>query len=74
MPIAKRHAPLLFLVIMVFFMVLAMTAALCFINGATWATFWHVWPRQFLIAYPVALPVAYVSRIVANRMVARWTA
>lgn len=58
---------------MVFFMVLAMTAALSIIHGATWTTFWQEWPRQFLFAYPVALPVAYVARGMANKLVARWT-
>ncbi len=74
MKLEKRHAPTVFLVIMVFLMVLAMTLVLSIVNGAIGHGFWRIWPRQFLIAYPVALPVAYVSRIVANKAVARWTA
>jgi hypothetical protein len=73
MKVDQRHGPTVFLIVMVFFMVLAMTIVLSIVNGALQHGFWRIWGRNFVIAYPVALPVAYVSRILANRVVARLT-
>lgn len=74
MKLAKKHGPALFLLIMVFIMALVMSIVLSIVNGALAAGFWHVWPRQFVIAFLVALPVAYFARIVATRIVASATA
>src|SRR5690349_15661042 len=74
MKVAKEHGPTVFLFVMVLIMVLVMTMVLCVVNGALAKGFWAVWPRQFLIAFPVALPVAAVARSVATKVVARLTA
>jgi hypothetical protein len=74
MRIAKKHGPTVFLLVMVFLMVLIMTVVLSLANGALQHGFWTVWLRQFLIAFPVALPAAYVARLAANKVVARVTA
>lgn len=73
MAIAKKHAPDLFLVIMVTIMVVVMSLVLGFVNGAFADGFWPVWPRQFLIAYVVAIPAAFVARWLAQRAVAKLT-
>lgn len=73
MKVAKRHAPTVFLLVMVSIMVVVMSLVLGFVNGAFAAGFWQVWPRQFLIAFVVALPAAYVARKLANGVVARVT-
>lgn len=73
MKIAKRHGPTLFLLIMVFIMVVVMSLALGFVNGAFADGFLRVWPRQFLIAFAVALPAAFVARRLAAAAVARLT-
>ena len=74
MKVAKKHAPTLFLVIMVSIMVVVMSLVLGFVNGAYADGFWTVWPRQFAVAFVVALPAAYVARMLATAAVARLTA
>lgn len=74
MKIAKRHAPTLFLVIMILIMVTVMSLVLGYINGAFQDGLWPVWPRQFLIAYAVALPAAFLARRLATAAVAKLTA
>jgi hypothetical protein len=71
--IATRHGSTLFLVVMVLIMVFVMTLALGLINGAFADGFLRFWPRQFVIAYAVALPTAFVARRLASMAVARFT-
>ena len=73
MKVDKRHAPTVFLLVMVTCMVVVMTVTLALANGAIEKGFWSVWPRQFAIAYAVAIPVAFVARKVANVVVAKVT-
>lgn len=73
MKIAKQHAPTLFLLIMVLIMVVVMSLVLGFVNGAFDDGFWSVWPRQFLIAFVVALPAAFIARLLATAAVAKLT-
>ena len=74
MAIAKRHGPTVFLLVMVTIMVLVMSLVLGFVNGAYADGLWPSWPRQFLVAYVVALPAAFLARIVAAKVVALVTA
>lgn len=74
MKIPKKHAPTLFLVIMISIMVTLMSLVLGYINGAFADGLWPVWPRQFAIAYVVALPAAFIARRLATAAVARLTA
>ena len=74
MKIAKKHAPTLFLLIMVLIMVAVMSLALGYLNGAYADGFLTAWPRQFLIAFVVALPAAFVARWLATAAVAKLTA
>ena len=69
----KRHGPTLFLVIMVLIMAFVMSLVLGFASGAFEDGFLRVWPRQFLVAFVVALPAAYVARRMATSVVARLT-
>lgn len=69
----KRHGPTLFLVIMVLIMALVMSLVLGLLNGAFADGFLRVWPRQFLVAYAVALPTAFGARRLATSAVARLT-
>jgi hypothetical protein len=69
--VPKRHAPAVFLLVMVTCMVLVMSLALGFANGAFRDGFWLVWARQAAIAFAVALPAAFAARKVANAVVAR---
>jgi hypothetical protein len=71
--LAKKHGPTLFLLIMVFIMVVVMSLALGVLNGAFADGFLQVWPRQFLIAFAVALPAAFVARRLATAAVAKLT-
>lgn len=73
MKVAKKHGPTVFLLVMVSIMVVVMSLALGFVNGAFADGFWQVWPRQFAIAFVVALPAAYGARKVAMAAVARLT-
>ena len=73
MKLAKEHGPTLFLVIMVFIMVVVMSLVLGFVNGAFADGFLVVWPRQFLIAFVVALPAAFVARRLATMAVSKLT-
>ena len=73
MKLAKKHGPTLFLLVMVSIMVVVMSLTLGFVNGAFADGFWSVWPRQFLVAFAVALPAAYLARKVAMAAVARFT-
>ena len=73
MKIAKKHASTLFLVIMVSIMVVVMSIVLGFVNGAYADGFLQVWPRQFLIAFVVAMPAAFVARKLATMAVAKLT-
>ena len=73
MKVAKRHAPTLFLLIMVVIMVLVMSLVLGYVNGAYADGFLAVWPRQFLVAFVVALPAAFVARWMATAAVAKLT-
>ena len=73
MKLAKRHGPTLFLLVMVLIMVTVMSLVLGYVNGAFEAGFWTVWPRQFLVAFVVALPAAYLARMAATAIVARVT-
>lgn len=70
MKVDKRHGPTLFLLVMVTIMVFVMSLVLGFVNGAFADGFWPVWPRQFLVAYAVALPAAFLARMVATKAVA----
>jgi hypothetical protein len=69
--VPKRHAPTVFLLVMVTCMVLVMSLALGLASGAFSQGFWTVWPRQAAIAFMVALPAAYFARKLANRVVAK---
>lgn len=69
MRVAKKHGPTLFLLVMVTFMVLVMSLVLGYVNGAFADGLWPTWPRQFLVAYVVALPAAYVARMLATKVV-----
>jgi hypothetical protein len=71
--LAKKHGPTVFLLVMVSIMVVVMSLVLGFVNGAFAAGFWAVWPRQFAIAFVVALPAAYFARKAALAVVARVT-
>lgn len=71
MKLPKRHAPTVFLVVMVGIMVLVMSLVLGLLNGAYRDAFWLVWARQAAIAYVVALPAAFVARRIATIVVAR---
>ena len=73
MKLAKKHAPTLMLVIMISIMVTLMSLVLGVINNAYTHGFWDVWPRQFLIAYIVALPAAFLARWLASAVVAKMT-
>ena len=70
MKVAKRHGPTLFLLVMVTIMVLVMSLVLGFVNGAFADGLWPVWPRQFLVAYVVAVPAAFLARMLAAKVVA----
>ena len=74
MAIPKKHAPNLFLVVMVSIMVVLMSLVLGLVNDAYAAGFWTVWPRQFAIAYVVAIPASFIARWLAQRAVAKLTA
>ena len=73
MRVAKKHGPTLFLVIMVTIMVVVMSLVLGYVNGAYADGFLAVWPRQFLVALVVALPAAFVARLLATAAVAKLT-
>ena len=74
MALAKRHGPTVFLLVMVTIMVFVMSLALGLLNGAYSDGLWPAWPRQFLVAYAVALPAAAMARAVAAKVVALVTA
>jgi hypothetical protein len=71
--VPKKHGPTVFLIVMVSIMVVVMSLVLGFVNGAFADGFWQVWPRQFGIAFVVALPAAHVARKIAMAAVARLT-
>lgn len=73
MKVAKRHGPTLFLLVMVTIMVVVMSVVLGLVNGAFADGFLRVWPRQFAIAWVVALPAAFLARKAASAVVARLT-
>ena len=73
MKVPKRFAPAVFLAVMVFLMVLVMSLALGWLNGAFEDGLWPAWPRQFLVAYAIALPASFGARYVALKAVAAVT-
>jgi Protein of unknown function (DUF2798) len=74
MKIDKRYFHFLFIAIMVVMMVSCVSLFTSLINVGLASNFFEIWARAFVMAFSIALPVAFVVARFAEKIVARITA
>lgn len=70
MPVAARHAPLLIAFFMSLCMALPMSGVLTLLNLGFNTTALLRWPRNFIVAWPIAFPTVLLVGPQVRRLVA----
>jgi len=73
MPIHKKYTPILFSVVMAFFMALTMSFVMTLLNLGPVPFFMAAWMRSFAVGFLVALPVSLLMNPLIRKIVGRLT-